>query len=414
MTGHEERVVRAGEAKAAAKAMLVGPPLRRRDLAMAFEPSIATSVEPLLHGRRYFPRMIEDIEGARDHVHLLIYGFKPGTIGDRFRDLLLRKVREGVRVRLEVDALGSEVAFGSRDLFAGLRAGGVETTANHGLPLDRLSRTAVAGRGFRRADLLHFDHRKMAVIDGRIGWVGGSGIEDHYADERFYDVMCRVTGPVVSQLQMVFLASWRYHGGTAPDAPSLDECFPPDLPGPPGDVPLRVPTTVLWNVPGTGHQPISDAIVRSIEEATDRIDIVNPYVSNRAILDRLHAAARRGVRVRIVAPGRPTPPYPAAAFRHHHQRLRDAGVEILLHPEMAHAKVLRLDDRVVLGGCNLDDLSLFRNDELDLLFEGHEVAQLVEREVFDELVRMSRPAIAARSRRGRAWDAAMDRLSPLL
>ena len=414
MTRSERDAVRADQARAAVEGLPAVGEMRRTHLAIPFAPTTATSVEPLLHGRRYFPRMLQDIEEARDHVHLLLYGFKAGTVGSRFRDLLLAKVRQGVTVRLEVDAMGSEILAGSKDLYRELRAGGVQTTANHGLPLHRLSRNVVGGTGARRADLLHFDHRKMAVIDGRIGYVGGSGIEDHYTDERFYDVMCRVTGPVTSQLQVVFLASWRYHGGADPDAAALDRCFPAESLHA-GDVaPSSTRATVLWNVPGTGHLPISDIIVRSIADATDRIDIVNPYVSNRAILDGLHAAARRGVRVRIVAPGKPTPPFPAAAFRHHYRRLLDAGVQILLHPEMAHAKVLRIDDRVLIGGCNLDDLSLFRNEELDVLFEGTAIAETVQRDVFEELVGMSRPAVPSTRLRSRVFDATMDRLSRLL
>ncbi len=90
------------------------------------------------------------------------------------------------------------------------------------------------------------------------------------------------------------------------------------------------------------------------------------------------------------------------------------GVEILLHPEMAHAKVLRIDDQVLIGGCNLDDLSLFRNDELDLLFADPAVAELTERSIFDELIAMSEPAVAPTGPRDRAWNAAMDRVSRLL
>ena len=214
---------------------------------------------------------------------------------------------------------------------------------------------------------------------GRIGYVGGSGIEDHYNDERFYDVMCRVEGPIVAQLAAVFLISWRNNGGAAPDDPALARYFPPATLDEPADAAFHAPTTVLWNVPGTGHHPISDTIERAIEDAASEIHIVNPYISNRAILERLEAAALRGVRVRLIAPGKPTPPYPAAAFRHWYGRLLDAGVEILLHPEMAHAKVLRIDDDVLIGGCNLDDLSLFRNDELDLQFADPAVAELTER-----------------------------------
>jgi len=173
-------------------------------------------------------------------------------------------------------------------------------------------------------------------------------------------------------------------------------------------------TTVLDNVPGEGHHPISDAIEQALEAATERIDIVNPYISNQAILVRLLAAAERGVAVRIVAPGKPTPPYPAAAFRHWYGRLLDAGVEIRLHPEMAHAKVLRIDEHVLIGGCNLDDLSLFRNDELDLQFADPAVAELTERTIFDELVSMSQPAEVATAARQRVWNAAMARASRFL
>jgi phosphatidylserine/phosphatidylglycerophosphate/cardiolipin synthase-like enzyme len=120
------------------------------------------------------------------------------------------------------------------------------------------------------------------------------------------------------------------------------------------------------------------------------------------------------VRVQLIAPGKPTPPYPAAAFRHWYGRLLDAGVEIQLHPEMAHAKVLRIDDRVLIGGCNLDDLSLFRNDELDLLFDHPSMPALAEATVFAELAAMSTPATVPTGRRERLWDAAMDRASRLL
>ncbi len=402
-------------ARSVAARLAAAPRVRRSDLAMSFAPAIATSVEPLLHGRRYFPRMIEDIEAATDHVHLLIYGYKPGTVGSVFRDLLAEKVRAGVTVRLAVDAVGSEVIAGSKGLYRELRAAGVEVVTNDAL---NVVRSGPLGSRFWRMhleDTLHFDHRKIAVIDGRIGYAGGSGIEDHYNDERFYDVMARLTGPVVSSLQTVFLASWRHHGGTLPwDDETLDRWFPADTLVVADDAPLKAPTTILWNVPGTGHHPISDAIETSVAGATERIDIVNPYISNRAILRGLLAAAHRGVRIRLIAPGKPTPPYPAAAFRHWYPALLDAGVEILLHPEMAHAKVLRIDDRVLIGGCNLDDLSLFRNDELDILVEHPSMPALAEASVFDELAGMSVPATVTGGRRERYWNASMNRVSRLL
>jgi cardiolipin synthase len=410
----DPNAIRAEDAAELTAAVVAQPSVRRGDLARTYAPAISTRVDPLLHGHRYFPRMLEDIAAATDHIHLLIYGYKPGDIGETFLAALADKVREGVEVRLAVDAIGSEVDFGSKDLFRRLREAGIEVVAHDGVVV--LRGGPLGSRVFHPhgEDLLHFDHRKMAVFDGRVGYVGGSGIEDHYNDERFYDVMCRVEGPIVAQLQSVFLLSWRHHGGAAPEDPGLARYFPEDVLRVPDDAPLRAPTTVLWNVPGTGHHPISDGIERALDDAADQIHIVNPYISNRAILERLHAAALRGVRVRLVAPGKPTPPYPAAAFRHWYGQLLEAGAEILLHPEMAHAKVLRIDDEVFIGGCNLDDLSLFRNDELDLQFTGADVADLTERTIFEELTTMSTPALATSGSRGRAWNATMNRVSRFL
>jgi cardiolipin synthase len=410
----DPNAIRAETAATRAAELVARPRVRRADLALTFAPAIATSVDPLLHGRRYFPRILEDIAAAQDHVHLLIYGYKPGDIGTTFLEALAAKVAAGVEVRLAVDAIGSEIDLGSKTLFRQLREAGIEIVAHDGIVVARSGE--LGGRRFEPnpEDLLHFDHRKMVVVDGAIGYVGGSGIEDHYNDERFYDVMCRVEGPIVAQLSAVFLISWRNNGGDAPDDPSLVRYFPPATLTVAPDAPLHAPTTVLWNVPGTGHHPISDTIERALEDAAEQIHIVNPYISNRAILERLHAAALRGVRVRLIAPGKPTPPYPAAAFRHWYGRLLDAGVEILLHPEMAHAKVLRIDDHVLIGGCNLDDLSLFRNDELDLQFADPAVAELTERQIFDELSAMSTPATSPSGPRDRAWNAAMDRVSRFL
>jgi cardiolipin synthase len=410
----DPNAIRAETAAIRTAELVAQPRVRRADLAQTYAPAISTAVDPLLHGRRYFPRMLEDIAAATDHVHLLIYGYKSGDIGETFLTALAERAAAGIEVRLSVDAIGSEVDFGSKDLFRRLLAAGVEVVAHDGIAVVRSG--DLADRSFqpKGEDLLHFDHRKMAVIDGRIGYVGGSGIEDHYNDERFYDVMCRVEGPIVAQLQSVFLLSWRHHDGPAPADPALARYFPAATLRVAQDAAFHAPTTVLWNVPGTGHHPISDAIETALEDAAEQIHIVNPYISNRAILERILAAALRGVRVGLIAPGKPTPPYPAAAFRHWYGRLLDAGVDILLHPEMAHAKVLRIDDQVLVGGCNLDDLSLFRNDELDLLFADPAVAEVTERSIFDELAGMSTSAVAPSSPKDRAWNAAMDRVSRFL
>ncbi len=384
----------------------------KRDVAIAFATSAATSVEPLLHGTAYFPRMLDEIRSATASVSLLMYGYKPGDIGDEFTAALKDALGRGVAVRLAIDAVGSEVRLGSKALYADLVAAGIPIVMNKGMMPDTAGLLGSdAPIRWPIEDMGHFDHRKMLIVDGRAAYVGGTGIEDHFNDERFYDVMVRVEGPVVAQLQALFVAGWRHQGGPLPsDDATIDALFPPLAEAGDG----AVPTTVLVNVPGTGHYPISEAIETLMERAERRIDIVNPYVSDRRLIDRLVAAAERGVAVRIVIPGKPTPPYPAAAFRHNYPRLLDAGVTIVAHPDMAHAKVMVADDSALIGGCNFDGLSLYQNWELDLLFDDATVAQRVSTEIVDRFAAVAAPVEVTTDPKTKLWNAAMDRISPLL
>ncbi len=404
--------VGAARARGLAEELAAATEIGKRDVAIAFATSDATSVEPLLHGTEYFPRMLEEIRGAQTSVSLLMYGYKPGDVADDFTDALIEALDRGCAVRLAVDAVGSEVRFGSKALFAEIVDAGIPVVMNKGMMPDVVGE--LGGDGPVRwplGDIGHFDHRKMLIVDGRVAFVGGTGIEDHFNDERFYDVMVRVEGPVVSQLQALFVAGWRHQGGALEDDDAtMDALFPPLAEAGPG----AVPTTVLVNVPGTGHYPISEAIEDLMDRAERRIDIVNPYVSDRTLIDKLVAAAERGVAVRIVIPGKPTPPYPAAAFRHNYPRLLDAGVTILAHPDMAHAKVMVADDRALVGGCNFDGLSLYQNWELDLLFEDAAVAQAVSEKIVDRFAAVATPVEVTTDPKTQLWNAAMDRISPLL
>lgn len=404
----------AEDAAAFAARLAAAPIVRKRDVAISFAPSTARAVEPLLHGTRYFPRMMEDLAAASSSIHVLIYGVKPGDVGTQFRDVLVDRARAGIPVRLSVDAVGSEVRAGSKALFRELVEGGVQVVQNRGMFPDVRGPLGPGSRiGWRRENIGHFDHRKFMVVDGRVGYVGGTGIEDHFNDEQFTDVMVRFEGPAVRQLQALFVASWRHQEGPLdPDEATMAALFPVDE-GPAAG-PGVVPATLLVNVPGTGHVPISEAYEQVIDSATRRVDLVNPYVSERAVLARLVAAAERGVAVRIIVPGKPTPPMPAAAFRHNVPRLQAAGATVLFHPTMAHAKVLVADDRVLVGGCNLDALSFYRNWELNLLLEGSPEAEAFERAIFDPLAGVSIPADVTRPPTRRAFDALMDRISPLL
>jgi cardiolipin synthase len=367
-----------------AERLLTGP-TSRRELAIGFDESRASSVETLVEGRHFYPRMLVDIAAATSSVHINQFGFRPGAVGDAFAAALIGKAAEGVPVRLVVDRQGSDPEGGTREFYDRLTAGGVQVC------VVRATRPRVPagplGAGgemhWNLGGLGHIDHRKLAVVDGHIGWVGGAGIEDHFQDGRFHDLFVRVAGPVVAQLQLVFLSGFRWLGGQVSAElgdlfPALDEGADP------------VPAVVLHNAPGR-YRPITDAIAHLLESATETLDVVNPYVTDRAMIRRIVSAARRGVRVRLFVPANPNNWACAAAQQFHHAALLDAGVRILEYPAMLHAKAFVRDgEELLVGTCNLEAWSLKRFFEIDLRFRSQSVASQ-----FDE--RFSAPAEAASS-----------------
>jgi cardiolipin synthase A/B len=376
--------------------LLVREPVELADLALAFDESAASTAEVHVGGKSFFPPMLEDIASATSSVHVNQYGFRPGAIGEQFATTLLAKAAEGIPVRLVVDGAGSHRGRAGREFFDRLRAGGIEVGV---VRATRLRAPSQLG---------HFDHRKFLVLDGAVGWIGGAGIEDHFDDGRFHDLFLRLTGPVASQLQLVFLATFRWLGGTVPEQ-QLDALLPEHE-----QAAGAVPATVLHNAPGS-YRPITTTIARLLDEARETLDVVNPYVTDRGMIERIAGAARRGVDVRLFVPAKANNNACASAQLSHHGALLDAGVRILGHPVMLHAKAFVRDrEDVLIGTCNLDAWSLKRFFEIDVLVHSRDLAA-----EFDE--RFAVPAEAA-STAGRAATGARERvrasvfsaISPLL
>ena len=259
------------------------------------------------------------------------------------------------------------------------------------------------------AQLGHFDHRKCVVVDGRIGWVGGAGVEDHFDDGRFHDLFVRVTGPVVSQLQLVFVASFRWLGGAIPPE-QLDALFPRH-----DEAAGSVPATVLHNAPGS-YRPITTAIAQLLDGARETLDVVNPYVTDRAMIRRIEAAARRGVQGPALRAGAsrttgPARPRSDSTTR----RCSTPGVRILEHPAMLHAKAFVRDgEDVLVGTCNLEAWSLKRFFEIDLLVRSADARRAVRRALLDARRGRLDPRPGADGTRERLTAAALAAISPLL
>ena len=385
---------------------LVSGPVSRADLALAFDESTASSAEVLVEGANFYPRMLEDIAAASSSIHINQFGFRPGAVGDRFAEALLAKARDGVPVRIVVDRQGSDPERGTKQLYDELSAAGAEVCVVRATK-PRSAAGPLGGDGavhWNLAGLGHIDHRKVVVVDGRIGWVGGAGIEDHFEDGRFHDLFVRLTGPVVSQFQLVFVASLRWLGG---ELDGIDALFPDASAG-------DIPAVVLHNAPGR-YRPITDAIASLLDGARETLDVINPYVTDRRMIGRIEDAARRGVEVRLFVPANANNWACAAAQQFHHGALLDAGVRILEYPAMLHAKAFVRDGEELLAGtCNLEAWSLKRFFEIDIRLRSKEVVAQFDERFSQPAEKVSTPGRRLTGLKERAKAAAFAGLSPLL
>jgi cardiolipin synthase len=401
----------ASRAESVAASVAAQPTVGREDLTIDLAPSTTDSMQLYVDGTSFFPPLLADMQAAQSSIHFEEYGFDPGEVANAFVPVLTDKAQHGVDVRMIVDRFGSSVDTSSHDMYTTLAQSGAQVAVNYPFVLSRVGLFGGdQGVDWRFQQLGHFYHRKIFIIDGRIGWVGGAGLQDWFYDGSFHDVFVRVTGDAVAQLQLTFLLDFRFHGGPLPTGPgALDAYFPP--PSPAGAGPI--PTTFVTNVPGESHRAVTDAIWDLIDHAQTRLDIIDPYIADSGTLQRISAAARRGARVRFIVPANSNSPPVQWALEHHFRDLQEAGVNVYQNPVLPHAKVVLADNRVLVGSTNLDAWALYRNWETSLVFDSAEVASTFESQLFDPDVANSTVA-SPPSGLDRVWDALFFLLSPIL
>jgi len=311
-------------------------------------------------------RIIEDIEHAEHHVHVLMYIFGNDRTGSAVGGALLRAVQRGVRCRVLVDAVGSKAML--EGLAHELRKGGVEVVAMLPVNIVRLL--------LSRLDIRN--HRKLVVIDGRIAWAGSMNIVDaDYGQKRigaWKDVMLRLRGPVVPTLQRVFLEDWYAETGHVLE-----------LEGAEGVLPLQEsvgqsPVQVVPSGPHLRSRALQDLYLAGIQEAEERLVITSPYfVPDEPVTAALRVAVMRGVTVDIIVPRRGNNPIVNAASWAYFRDLVEAGVNVHMHRVgLLHAKTMTVDDSfTMVGSSNFDIRSFDINFELNLLLFGPEVTARV-------------------------------------
>ena len=285
-------------------------------------------------------RLIADIDAATHHVHLLTYIFAHDATGQRVVAALENAARRGVQCRVLADAVGSRP--GLHRLGPRLRAAGIEVVSM--LPV-----------GFFRHNASRFDlrnHRKLAVIDGCIGHVGSQNIVDagfvpgHPNEE----LVVRVVGPIVAQIQAIILADRFVEAGEEIDFNNLF----PDLPGAGPSLAQMLPSAPRYQRENT-----EELFIAMLYAARERVVITTPYfVPNEPFLDALRSAARRDVEVRLIVSRHANQTFTQYAQRSLYEELLAAGVHIHLYrPHFLHAKHLSVDDSIAVEVAGLEDLS---------------------------------------------------------
>ncbi len=314
-------------------------------------------IELFDNGRDGLAAMLAAIRGATRQIHLETYILRADSTGSEFVEALSEKAAAGLDVSLIYDALGSRGL--DRDFLSGfVGAGGRVVRFN---PFRRWFPTFTPRRR---------DHRKLLIIDGRVGFVGGLNIGDEYAATvdgvpSWRDEHLRLEGPAVRDLEALFLESWFRAGG--PGLPWQDLLS--KEPEPVGDTRCAV----LADGPLFRRRRMRDVLISGLADAENRVLLVSPYFSpGRRVLDALEQASERGIRVDLLLAGRTDHPLFRRATRAILPRLLARGVRVFEdHNRMMHAKVAVFDDSVsIVGTSNLDRQSFEYSFEVNVILEG--------------------------------------------
>ncbi|HYO76100.1 MAG TPA: cardiolipin synthase [Thermoanaerobaculia bacterium] len=319
----------------------------------------------LIQNGAFWDRVVADLEEARATINYETFLSSEGELTKRLAEVFCRKAREGVEVRLMLDGSGGR-KFGKGAL-ADMHAAGVTVQKYHPFKLRNLG------------ILNNRDHRKIFVIDGRIGYVGGHCLVDNWLGDaedkqHFRDISARVEGPVVSQLQSTFAENWVEETGEVPGG----EQFFPKL-----ETKGESRAHVVWASPAGSPSTLKLLHYMIIRAARKSITIQNPYFlpdpdARKALLE----AVERGVDVRIMIPSTNASDskFVQHASHHHYGTLLKGGVKLYDYERtLLHQKVISIDGCwAAIGSTNFDDRSFEVNDEVTLVVYDERIAQELE------------------------------------
>lgn len=356
-------------------------------------------IEIFTDGKSKFERLMQDIREAKDFIHLQYYIFENDKLGREMSSLLIAKAQQGVKVRVIYDHVGSYTI--NAKFFKRMRKAGVEC-----YPFLKVTFATLALR------LNWRNHRKLVVIDGKVGYIGGMNIADRYVTgnkgkKPWRDTHLRITGPAIAGLYYSFAIDWNYMNRsllTLPEKLATDtQCNGKDsiqiVPSGP---------TGMWN----GN---SFVVLRAISMAKKCLYIQTPYfLPNDALLKALQVAAMSGVDVRVMIPRRTDSVILRHASGSYIKECMLAGIKIYLYEEaMLHSKVVIVDDDfVTTGSSNFDFRSFEHNFECNALVYSREFNRRMKETFINDQHSSTRLSLA-RWRRRPLWTKAFESIARL-
>ncbi|MDN7145019.1 cardiolipin synthase [Liquorilactobacillus mali] len=321
-------------------------------------------VEILTDGKEKFKRLFEDIAAATDHVHVEYYTFYNDEIGNQLLHLLEKKAAEGVKVRVIYDSFGSHGT--TKKFFAKLEELGGRAEAFFG-----------SGRSFSSFRLNYRNHRKLVIIDGKVGYIGGFNVGDQYLSRSkkfgyWRDTHIRVQGNATDSMQSRFFMDWN---ATAPEKDRIDyqeNYFP--LVKRQGKTSIQI----VSSGPDNDIEKIKLGYIKMINNATEYIMIQTAYlIPDDPILEALSLAAFSGIKVKIMIPSMPDHPFVYRATQYYAKSLITNGVEIYRYDNgFLHSKTLVVDDKIAsVGSANMDYRSFKLNFEVNAFLYDQEISE---------------------------------------
>lgn len=358
-------------------------------------------VTALIDGPETFAAIGAAIEAARHHIHIETFIFSDDELGREIANLLAQKRREGIAVRVIYDSVGSietPAAF-----FEELRSNGVEVRQFR--PLNPLKTPRVW-------KLQNRDHRKIIVVDGKVGFTGGINISGTYSSasstkpgpdrgvtEGWRDTHIRIEGPAVAQLQALFIEMWKRAGEESLNCDT--ECFPAIAPAG-----KQLVAIVANDSEDAEDRSLYATYLAAFAHANSRIWVTHAYFApNDDLLMALTAATQRGVDVRLIMPGFSDSTVILHATRSEYTRLLKSGVQIFERTDaLLHAKSVVIDEALsVVGSANLDMRSFLHNDEVNAIVVSRDFARRME-DVFQRDQRAASPLDLQTWNRRSLWE----------